>query len=187
MSTYETELRFKVDKFDSFIDKLNALGFSSSDWVLEQNYIFDDKDNNLMKKDVALRLRKAGSDVTLTYKGASMDSDSKTREEIVTKVECFDKMGKVLDKLGLSLFRVYEKKRKRFSNGSAEIVLEKIPFIGNWLEIEGESDTINKVARDLGLELDNGSVDIYDDRAEEIYSKGIQLTFENEKNGKGLL
>jgi adenylate cyclase class 2 len=61
----------------------------------------------------------------------------------------------VLSILGYSPILRYERWRETFSWGSAEVVIDELPF-GWFMEIEGEAKEIQNIAQMLGLNMADG-------------------------------
>lgn len=182
---YETEIKFKVDSLEEIKQKLLQLNAEQKNNCLETNYCYDTEDKKFHQKDHLLRLRKAGNKITLTFKGErEFDGKLKKRKEIEVNVEDFDKTKNILEHLGFSLYRIWEKDREIFLLDNTEIVLEKIPFTGSYIEIEGSAENIEMVATKLGFNLDDGYDYTYGKEAEQWFKKGYQLTFNEEEKYK---
>ncbi|MHC4711751.1 MAG: class IV adenylate cyclase [Planctomycetota bacterium] len=131
---------------------LGRLGARSLGEGLERNIVFDN-DGALRKSDSMLRLR-FWKDNTLTYKGPRRGPNGgiKTRDEIEVLVDDPAAMEGVLVSLGFTRSWIYEKSTEKFVLDTAAVSLDTLPFIGDWVEIEAESDrAISDVAGLLGL------------------------------------
>ena len=117
----------------------------------EENTLFDLPSRVLTEKRCALRLRRAGRKVFLTFKGAPQKSRRfKVREEHETEVRDEKAMRQILRGLGfVAVFR-YEKSRTTFRRGRLKISLDETAA-GAYLEFEGERSDIVKYARTLGF------------------------------------
>lgn len=117
----------------------------------EDNTLFDFPAGILTRKRCALRLRRAGRKVFLTFKGAPQKSRRfKVREEHETEVRDEKGMRRILRGLGfVAVFR-YEKSRTTFRRGRLKISLDETAA-GAFLELEGERSDIVKYARILGF------------------------------------
>jgi adenylate cyclase class 2 len=123
----------------------------------ESNYLYDFPDQRLRKSRCLLRLRFAGEQGLVTYKGAPLRSrDYKIRREIETHVEDGHRLGEILLLLGLREVFSYEKFRtiyaprgKRDVADAPQVVFDET-HIGNYLELEGPQRWIDEVARQLG-------------------------------------
>ena len=77
----------------------------------------------------------------------------KDREEIECKIEPPQKMEQILRELGYSVTFRYQKYRTiyKIERVNVELFLDETP-IGNYLEIEGEIESIHQIAERLGFE-----------------------------------
>ena len=118
--------------------------------VFERNLRYDSADGSLMAQGIVLRLRQDEA-VKLTYKAdASMASGIVSRFEAEVKVSDFETMRLILQRLGYGVELIYEKYRTTYALDGAEIVLDELPY-GNFTEIEGDVETIERVVQVLGL------------------------------------
>lgn len=98
-----------------------------------------------------LRLRRIGDRALLTYKERlSSRSEVKRQREDETSVGDPDAMELILESLGFAAALIYEKRRETWRRGSAEIVLDELPF-GLFMEIEGSEDEIREVESELAI------------------------------------
>lgn len=119
--------------------------------VLERNLRYDSADGGLIASGEVLRLRQDAA-VKLTHKShASVESGIVSRLEAEVIVSDFDTMHLILRRLGYRVALVYEKYRTTYELPDAEIVLDELPF-GNFTEIEGAAETIERVVAALGLD-----------------------------------
>jgi adenylate cyclase, class 2 len=117
----------------------------------EWNAVFDSDALRLCDKGQLIRLRRFGATAILTFKGLSMESRHKEREEIEVAVSDADAAALILDRLGLRPVFRYEKFRTEYSIPGEEgiITVDETP-IGNFLELEGPAAWIDHVAARLG-------------------------------------
>lgn len=116
----------------------------------EDNVLYDDARRRLAAAGCVLRLRTAGEQAVVTYKGPRrVEAGVKSREEIEATVGDAAAFAAILQGLGFRpLFR-YQKYREVRAFEDAEIVIDETP-IGVFLEIEGPVGTIHAAARALG-------------------------------------
>lgn len=127
----------------------------------ELNLVFDLPDSSFRKKGFLLRLRKASKN-TLTFKiPIKAKGKFKERKETELKVKNFDRTKNLLEKMNFFPAFIYEKKRERFAFGKTEILLDKLPFIGFYLEIEGSKKGISEVEEILDLKEKNRIIKNY--------------------------
>ena len=148
----EIEIKFAVKDTKTMTSKLRELGFRvTAGRHLEQNYLLDDHDGNLQKAGKVLRIRKAPSGRTLTYKGPiSAASKLKHREEIECRIEDADILLRIFEESGFKNRTEYSKYRTVFQKNGFNVSLDETKA-GNYLEIEGPSDEdITKLGEKLG-------------------------------------
>ncbi len=130
---------------------LSSGGTLEKDRYLEENTLFDLRSRHLTNKGSALRVRRTGRKVFLTFKGPAQKSRRfKVREEHETEVRDGKQLGRILRDLGyVTIFR-YQKFRTAFRRGRLRIMLDETAA-GCFLEFEGERSDIVKYARLLGF------------------------------------
>jgi adenylate cyclase class 2 len=166
---HETEIKLAVRDAKEIRWRLRESGFRP---ILarqfESNYLFDFPDQRLRKSRCLLRLRFAGDQGLLTYKGAPLRSrDYKIRREIETNVEDGHRLREILLHLGLREVFCYEKFRTTYTpRGKSDVadaphlVFDETP-IGDFLELEGPQRWIDEVARQLGYSRRDYITDSY--------------------------
>jgi len=129
-------------------------GFSISvDRVFEANSVYDTATDTLRSNGQLLRLRLAGSVVTLTWKGPAKGSGPhKSRPETEVQVDNFERASELLVSLGYRVRFRYDKYRTEFTRAGEHgtATLDETP-IGTLLELEGEPDWIDATAAQLGF------------------------------------
>ena len=120
--------------------------------TLESDEVFDHGVSSLKNTGQLLRLRRAGSVATVTYKGPPTPGRHKSREEIEFDVSDPKAFELVLERLGFSPSFRYEKFRTKFAAPSEPgiITIDETP-IGVYLELEGEANWIDNTAARLGF------------------------------------
>ncbi len=152
----EIEAKLKVDSLPEIERKLPELGAEFLAEQLQTDYHFDDADTTLTKTDRCLRLRKQmvgkNESLCLTYKGAKEKSNLKKRQEIEFEIKDADSVRKLLSALGYEQSLVVEKKRRLWQLGDCEVALDRLPLLGDFVEIEGpDEERIATVQKSLGL------------------------------------
>ena len=154
----ETEIKLLAHDRKQVGKRLSQLGFK----VLkarhfESNYLFDFPDLRLRRSGCLLRLRFAGGEDLLTFKGPPLRPRRyESRREIETRVEDGVLLREVLKNLGLKQVFIYEKYRTIYAEGEKadlhglpQVAYDETP-IGNYLELEGPEKWIDEVAARLG-------------------------------------
>jgi adenylate cyclase class 2 len=165
----EVEVKLPCDDVSCLTDAGLVLE-SVKERYFEDNWVYALPDGKL-RKGQYLRIRYVGNgngsgrrrEGVLTYKGKSKrESDAskrknkgkKVREEIETTIGKPTKLVKIFKRLGLRRSFRYQKMRSVYrihldENRSILAMFDETP-IGNFLELEGDTDTIEVVARKLG-------------------------------------
>jgi len=152
----EIEAKLKVDSLPEIEHKLAELGAEFLAEQLQTDYHFDDANTTLTKTDRCLRLRKQmvgkNESFFLTYKGAKEKSNLKKRQEIEFEIKDADSVRKLLSALGYEQNLVVEKKRRLWKLGNCEVALDRLPLLGDFVEIEGpDEEKIATAQEKLGL------------------------------------
>ena len=152
----EIEAKLKVDSHEEIKRRLAELGAEFLAEQLQRDCHFDDTDTTLTKSDRCLRVRRQlvgkNERFFLTYKGAKEKSEFKKRQEIEIEIKDADSARKLLSALGYEKVLVFEKKRRIWRLGDCVVALDRLPLLGDFVEIEGPDDEkIADVQRNLGL------------------------------------
>jgi len=159
MPADEIEAKLRVTDPAALRRRLAAAGLEARDTVFEVNRLFDFADGRLRRGGSALRVREEYRDsggallgTRLTYKGPLAEGPLKRRPEAELRVEAAGPLLDVFAALGLAETFRYEKRRTPFTGGPCEVVLDDLPGLGHFMEIEGstEESVTAELAR-LGL------------------------------------
>jgi adenylate cyclase class 2 len=127
----------------------------------EDNLLFDDAQGSLRHAGRVLRLRRAGDQATVTWKGpAAYTEGVKSREELELQVSDPGAFERILAGLGLRPVFRYQKYRETFAHEGAELVIDETP-IGCFVEIEGDAEQIHELAQKLGFTRADYLLDSY--------------------------
>ncbi len=151
-ANHEVEIKFRITNLKDLTAMLGAAGFHLvTPRTHEMNTLYDLPQDVLRARGALLRLRDYGDKWTLTYKDKSASQGKhKSRPEIETRVENGPAMADLLGALGYQPRFGYEKFRSEWSDHLGHVVLDETP-IGNFGEIEGAPDWIDRVAARLGI------------------------------------
>lgn len=151
----EVEAKILEINVEEVKKKLVELGAKLEYKEMQICKILDFDDKRLHKKDEIIRVRKIGDKVELTFKGPTEKiGNVKSREEIETHVEDFDKALEIFEKIGLTPVRSYEKYRESYKLGNITFELDNFPNVSipPFLEIEGSSrEEVEEMAEKLGF------------------------------------
>lgn len=154
----ETEVKIRLADEIAARRRLDDARFSiSKPRRFEANTLYDTSDRELKRSQMLLRLRQAGSDGLLTWKGPSIAGPHKSRPELETSVASVETMDRILRAIGYEPAFRYEKYRTEFKQsreaGEGVVTLDETP-IGDFFELEGTPEWIDQTAALLGFERD---------------------------------
>ena len=182
----EYELKFKVSGKKGILGKLAQLGAKDLGQRKETDIFIGQAGRGL-------RLRKFGRDGVVTYKWiVAKKIRAKVRGELETRVSDIDHLLEMFRILGFSETKRREKIRRTFQLGKTLVLIDKIPFMGYFVEVESPSyAALKKAVRQLGLDMKKASSDSYDNIFLDFYivnadkfkhaRSTILPTFESEK------
>jgi len=147
----EVEIKFRVNDLRALNRELRASGFRLvTRRTHEVNTLYDLPGELLRKQKELLRIRKYGSEWTLTHKSGSKRGHHSSRVELETQVADGKKLDSILRALGYSPSFRYEKFRAEWTDRKGQVVVDETP-IGNFCEIEGPPRWIDATAKKLGV------------------------------------
>ena len=148
----ETEAKIRVPSFVAVKRRIvEAGGRLMSARALETNTLVDSMSGMIRSSGKSFRVRRYGRQGSVTLKGvARVAGGVKSRVELETEVASPEVLARILASLGfLPQFR-YEKFREIWKVGGAVLCLDDTP-LGRFVEIEGTSAAIHRVAAQLGI------------------------------------
>jgi adenylate cyclase class 2 len=150
----ETEIKVRLADRAAFTMQLPPLGFHLlTAETMERNLLFDTPENRLRQRGELLRIRQYGDRWILTHKAPAENSAASThkvRAETETEVEDGDALTVIFERLGYNIVFVYEKLRTEWADNEGHVVVDVTP-IGDFAELEGESEWIDRMAAKLGI------------------------------------
>ena len=152
----ETEVKFRVDDLAGMSRRLEAAGFTmQTPRSFESNVLYDTPDRTMRARTEIVRIRSYAGLWVLTHKrlpdsGPGEDTH-KHRIETETVVSDGDALAQVFRSLGLVPAFRYEKWRTEWQDGEGHCVVDETP-IGNFAELEGPDDWIDRSAARLGVQ-----------------------------------
>jgi adenylate cyclase class 2 len=151
--TIETEIKLAAGDAAHARSVLRRAGFRvHKRRIFEDNFLLDTAGQRLRKAGELLRVRQAGREYTVTYKGKGSPGRHKSREELEATVSDFHTMVAIADRLGLQPMFRYQKYRTEYREDgrSGTATLDETP-IGVYMELEGSPAWIDRTARRLGF------------------------------------
>jgi adenylate cyclase class 2 len=151
----ETEIKFRVSDLPILTQQLQTAGFSLlTPRSFESNVLYDTPDRRMRARTEILRIRSYAGRWTVTHKRLPDDrpgEDShKHRVETETEVADGNALAQVFFSLGLAAAFRYEKWRTEWQDGEGHCVVDETP-IGNYAELEGPPEWIDRAAQRLGI------------------------------------
>jgi adenylate cyclase class 2 len=149
----ECELKIPVDGLDPIRYGLVEAGAERlTGDEREVNILFDTADGDLGSRGQVLRVRQFNGRHLLTFKGpASFAGAVKQRREIELEIPSSELISELLDALGYAPWMRYEKQRESWLIGDVHVELDHTPM-GDFVELEGPTDSLDETARRLGLD-----------------------------------
>jgi adenylate cyclase class 2 len=152
----ETEIKFRVADLDDLARKLEAAGFRlETPRSFESNVLYDTADRRLRARTEILRIRSYAGKWKLTHKRLpdSGPGEDRHKHRIETETEVSDgvALAEVFRSAGLVPAFRYEKWRTEWADGEGHCVVDETP-IGDYAELEGADDWIDRVSERLGVD-----------------------------------
>jgi adenylate cyclase class 2 len=187
----ETEIKFRVDDLSALAGRLQSAGFRlETPRSFESNTLYDTPDRQMRARTEILRIRSYASHWALTRKclpGPRIPGEDRHKHRVETETQIAH--GAALAEYFLSLGLVaafrYEKWRTEWADlgehgVEGHCVIDETP-IGNYAELEGSSEWIDRAALRLGVDsndyitLSYGR--LFDQWREQHHSAAEDLTF----------
>jgi adenylate cyclase class 2 len=155
----ETEIKFRLETpadLAMLAQRLEAVGFTlQTPRAFESNVLYDTPDRQMRARTEILRIRTYAGHTILTHKrlpdvGPGEDTH-KHRIETETEVADGEALATVFLSLGLVPAFRYEKWRAEWTDGEGHCVVDETP-IGNYAELEGSAEWIDRAAAHLGVD-----------------------------------
>jgi adenylate cyclase, class 2 len=152
----ETEIKFRADDLADLNRRLEGAGFRlQTPRSFESNVLYDTPDRRMRARTEILRIRNYAGHCLLTHKrvpdAGPGEDRHKHRIETETVVSDGDALAQVFLSLGLVAAFHYEKWRTEWHDGEGHCVVDETP-IGNFAELEGPAEWIDRTAERLGIE-----------------------------------
>ncbi len=158
----ETEIKFKIHDLLELEEKIKSVGGKELHKNIFQKAIrMDTSEESLIKKGIFLRVR-SGEKKTMTVKSKLSGSDEKfkERQELEIEISDVELAEKMLFTLGFTKKWIMEKYRTEYELAETILALDRLPF-GDYLEIEGDKDSIENAIKILGLEKEERLTSTY--------------------------
>lgn len=149
MEILEIEIKSYCDDHAPIAEKLKTMGARPAGCEKEQDLYLNHPGRDFKDTDEALRLRRTGDRVVLTYKGPKIGTAAKSRLEEEVPVADFDKTLSILKHLGFIEFGTVTKMRDIYRLGDIEVCLDTVEEVGRFVEIEMKGSERERIEREL--------------------------------------
>jgi adenylate cyclase class 2 len=152
-SPVETEIKLPVKDLAEIRLRVERAGFTvAKPRVFEANDLYDTPDQRFRSSDEILRVRQVGDSGVITFKAKGTAGRHKSRAEIETGLDDPTAMRAILQRCGFKKSFRYEKYRTEYRrrDDPGVLVVDETP-IGNFLELEGPPEWIDRVAPEVGF------------------------------------
>jgi len=154
----EVEAKMRLADPEGVRERLADLGAKRVSNLLETNTFFDTREGVLKASDQGLRIRiESNGEKTprsvITHKGPRAHGKLKSRNETEVVVADPRDAAALLGALGYQPVLTFEKRRERWTLDGCTVELDNMPYLGEFIEIEGRSDEeVLAVRQKLGLD-----------------------------------
>ncbi len=135
-SMLEIELKARLRDPARFKAALLRAGAKHIEDVAQEDIYFAHPARNFAVTDEALRLRRQGSKISLTYKGPKLEAITKTREEFNIEVSSIKDAREVLKRLGFAEVQRVRKRRTVYKLRGFMVMLDRVAGLGHYVEVE---------------------------------------------------
>ena len=148
---FETEIKVKIKddkKFNEILVKCRSEAHWAGEYSLQRDEYYDTKEELLKETDMTVRLRMVSDEISVALKGPRQFITDKMhkRIELEFKVANEDEIREQIHNNELLATAIIEKKRWPFKICDCLVVVDQLPFIGSFLEVEGDKTvSIEKV------------------------------------------
>jgi len=184
----EIEVKVRFGDFAALRERLTTAGAVRDRAELELNIFMDTSDGVLRAAGSGLRVRIAVDEAgvercRLTFKGPASEEEVRSREELEVEISDGDVIQVLLEKLGFEQKLSFEKRRETWHFGETEVVLDELPLLGSFVEVEGPSkQVIGEALLALGLENEQrvrrGYAPMMGEKLKELGSDNRYVRFE---------
>lgn len=154
----EVETKFKLDSPDKIRKALKKLGAKFISKTKEKDAYY--KNPKAKNQKETIRLRTTGKDAIFAIKlpvGEDKKGKYKIREELEIDVKNSKLFDIMIKNVGFKLDFRKEKFRETYKWKDAVIAIDKLPFLGYYLEVEASKSVIKKITKLLNLDMNKAS------------------------------
>jgi len=145
---YEVEQKFRLADPAALEARLAAMRGTVEGAIVQVDRYFAHPSRDFASTDEALRIRSAGGENWVTYKGPKIDAATKTRRELELAIEPGEagaaRFAELLTALGFKPVAAVRKRRRKaivpWSGRQVELVLDDVEGVGQFCELELSAD-----------------------------------------------
>jgi adenylate cyclase class 2 len=143
---YEVECKYRIEDTAGLRARLDALGAEWGGQIEQVDRYFAHPARDFARTDEALRIRRSGDELYITYKGPKVDATTKTRRELELPLasRAGAAFGELLLALGFNPVAEVSKKRHKaalnWQGQSVEVAWDRVDRVGEFLELELSAD-----------------------------------------------
>lgn len=128
--------------FQEVFDACTQLYGPSTSHVWQLDNYYDTSDGQLKKQDLVVRIREIDNTQTIALKSprVQLPSGAHNRIELEFTAAAGQDLERQLSKQGLEVVYAAEKERWTFVSGEIEVAIDRLPFLGWFIEVEGPSE-----------------------------------------------
>lgn len=138
----EVEVKARAGDLETVEKEIRGMGAKFLREGEQIDTYYNHPGRDFAKTDEALRIRREGERLSITYKGPKVDEFSKTREEIKLDIGNTVAMDAMLKKLGFKEVAEVRKHRMKFELDGLIITLDRVVGLGEFVEIEAVDDDL---------------------------------------------
>lgn len=145
----EVEVKYRLADAQRFREQMEELGAAPDEPLEQCDTYFGHPVRDFGETDEALRVRRTGQEVRVTYKGPKLDQETKTREEIEipfdpSHTDAERDFSTILKTLGFHAVREVRKRRTPFhlnwDSHQIELSIDEVDGLGFFCELETIAD-----------------------------------------------
>jgi len=150
----ETEAKVRVVNVKVLVSRLARSGYVSKGRILQRDEYYDDALGSARRSDFVIRIRTESGKCKVAFKGPRFFTPEGENSRLEFEVPCgeADQVRDALQKRDLMCTWCFEKRREMFVHPErrVQIVIDEIPEVGFFLEIEGALAEVRALREALG-------------------------------------
>lgn len=145
---FEVEQKHRIADWGDLLARLAALGGEPGEPQQQVDTYYAHPQRDFAQTDEALRIRRAGEECFITYKGPKLDQSSKTRRELELPLagglDEAQKFAELLELLGFRASGAVAKERRKttidWHGRQVEVAIDQVDRLGQYIELELQAD-----------------------------------------------